>query len=91
MSAGFPFDKIKIDQSFIRGEPDDITNQAIVCAVAALGQRLGIATMAEGVETKEQLDRIATDGCTDIQGYYISKPIAADKVDEYLQEKAGLA
>jgi diguanylate cyclase (GGDEF)-like protein len=87
----FPFDKIKIDQSFIRGEPDNITNQAIVCAVAALGQRLGIPTIAEGVETKEQLDRIATDGCTDIQGYYISKPIAADDVDGYLQENAGIA
>ncbi len=80
----FPFDKIKIDQSFVRTQPDDSTARAIVNAIAALGHSLGIKTIAEGVETDEQLALVAASGCTDVQGYLISKPLAADKLDEFL-------
>ena len=63
----FPFDKIKIDQSFVRGADDSEDCKAILKAVAAIGLSLGIKTTAEGVETAEQLLRIRTDGCTQVQ------------------------
>jgi diguanylate cyclase (GGDEF)-like protein len=84
----FPFDKIKIDQSFIRGNPDDPSNMAIVRAIAALGKALGMTTTAEGVETQEQLDRVTADGCTDVQGYLISQPLAPELIGEFLQSHA---
>jgi diguanylate cyclase (GGDEF)-like protein len=71
----FPFDKIKIDGSFIR----DITEQGlpIVRAVAAMGTGLGIVTTAEGVETAEQLKLLEREGCTEVQGYLLSQPLPA--------------
>jgi diguanylate cyclase (GGDEF)-like protein len=80
----FPFDRIKIDQSFIRGTSNDAVGRAIVRAVASLGQSLGMATVAEGVETEEQLARIISDGCTDVQGYLISRPIPPEQIDSFL-------
>lgn len=81
----FPFDKIKIDQSFVRGQSDDPSGMAIVRAIAGLGQSLGMATLAEGVETEEQLARVAADGCTDVQGYLISRPLPPERIGEFLQ------
>lgn len=80
----FPFDKIKIDQSFVRGNADEPNRLAIVRAIAALGQSLGMTTTAEGVETDEQLARIEADGCTDVQGYLISRPMPADDIEHFL-------
>jgi EAL domain-containing protein (putative c-di-GMP-specific phosphodiesterase class I) len=70
----FPFDKIKIDRSFIRdlGETPDCA--AIIKAVTGLGTSLGIATTAEGVETEKQLEMLREQGCSQFQGYYFSKP-----------------
>ncbi len=71
----FPFDKIKIDQSFVRdliAKPDSI---AIIRAVAGLGQSFGMATTAEGVETREQFDQMRAEGCTEVQGFFFSKPM----------------
>ncbi len=87
----FPFDKIKIDRSFIRELTVDPECHAIVVAVLNLGRSLKIATTAEGVETAEQLDRLRHDGCDEIQGYLISRPLRADEVDRLLQERAELA
>ena len=88
----FPFDKIKIDQSFIRGAIDEASSTAIIRAIAALGQSLGMTTTAEGVETEEQLDRVTSAGCTDIQGYLISKPLPLEGVSPFLQSwKQGAA
>ncbi|GJD96677.1 bifunctional diguanylate cyclase/phosphodiesterase [Methylobacterium iners] len=72
----FPFDKIKIDRSFIReiGDPDAA---AIVRAVVGLGTHLGIAITAEGVETREQLDQVRSEGCTEVQGFLFSQPLPA--------------
>ena len=81
----FPFDKIKIDQSFVRGNPDDPSSVAIVRAIAALGKALGMTTTAEGVETEEQLARVTADGCTDVQGYLISRPLAPELIEEFLE------
>ena len=66
-----PLDKIKIDQSFIRGLPDAPDAMAIVRAVARLAGDLGMVTTAEGVETEAQLDVLAQLGCTQAQGFLI--------------------
>ena len=71
----FPFDKIKIDQSFVRDSATRPDCLAIVKSVASLGQSLGMSTTAEGVETEEQLNLIREMGCNDVQGYYYSRPV----------------
>ena len=81
----FPFDKIKIDQSFVRASIDDPSSMAIVRAIAALGQSLGMTTTAEGDETEEQMARILADGCTDVQGYLISRPLPPEQIANFLQ------
>jgi diguanylate cyclase (GGDEF)-like protein len=80
----FPFDKIKIDQSFVRdliNRPDSI---AIIRAVAALGKSFGMTTLAEGVETQEQVDLMRAEGCTEVQGYFYSRPVPASEVARLL-------
>jgi EAL domain-containing protein (putative c-di-GMP-specific phosphodiesterase class I) len=69
----FPFTKIKIDQCFVRSlfENDGL---AIVRAVIGLGRSLNMTVTAEGVETAEQLQALAAEGCCDVQGYYFSPP-----------------
>ncbi|WP_238256529.1 putative bifunctional diguanylate cyclase/phosphodiesterase [Methylorubrum podarium] len=73
----FPFDKIKIDQSFVRGMEDNAECGAIVRAIARLGASLGMRTTAEGVETPTQLDAIRAEGCTEVQGYLTGRPMPA--------------
>lgn len=68
----FPYDKIKIDGSFVREISDEQSSLAIVRAVTGLGTSLGIVTTAEGVETKEQLERVRAEGCSEVQGFYFS-------------------
>jgi EAL domain-containing protein (putative c-di-GMP-specific phosphodiesterase class I) len=70
----FPFDRIKIDQSFIRELSTDKDSLAILRAVVGLGRSLGIVTTAEGVETRDQLAILRTEGCTDAQGFFLSRP-----------------
>jgi predicted signal transduction protein with EAL and GGDEF domain len=76
----FPFDKIKIDQSFIFDMSDDGDSLAIVRAVIAMGSSLGITTTAEGVETPEQFKQLKLEGCTEVQGYLFSPPRPAADV-----------
>jgi len=76
----FPFDKIKLDGSFVQNLTTDRDSQAIIRAVAGLGDSLGITTTAEGVETQEQFEMIRAEGYTEIQGYYFSMPLPADEV-----------
>jgi EAL domain-containing protein (putative c-di-GMP-specific phosphodiesterase class I) len=92
----FPFDKIKIDRSFVAELADASHNSvAIVRTVAALGKGLGIATTAEGVETKEQFEQVRAEGYTEIQGYYLSRPVPLAEVTDLLgrqtKKAAGLA
>jgi diguanylate cyclase (GGDEF)-like protein len=70
----FPFDKIKIDRSFVTDLEQNADSAAIVHAILGLGHSLGIATCAEGVETKAQLTYLRREGCSEVQGYYYSKP-----------------
>jgi len=74
----FPFDKIKIDRSFAKDLSVKPDGHAIIRAIAGLGKSLGMTTVAEGVETPDQMQRIRAEGCTDVQGYLISKPVPAD-------------
>ena len=77
----FPFDKIKIDRSFIADLSEaNVDAIAVVRSVARLGASLGMATTAEGVETKDQLDLVRAEGCTEIQGYYICRPSPASEI-----------
>jgi diguanylate cyclase (GGDEF)-like protein len=70
----FPFDKLKIDQSFVREMETRPDCRAIVKAIAGLASQLGITTTAEGVETVEQLDQIRQAGCGEAQGFYFDRP-----------------
>jgi diguanylate cyclase (GGDEF)-like protein len=86
----FPFDKIKIDQSFVRELAERPDSMAIVRAVAGLGASLGVSTTAEGVETEEQLERLRGEGCTEVQGYLFSRPKPACDIMEFLRAKTQL-
>ncbi len=74
----FPFDKIKIDQSFVRDLEKRGDARAIVRAISGLGGSLGMRTSAEGVETPEQFEQLRADGCTEGQGYLFGRPIPGD-------------
>jgi len=77
----FPFDKIKIDRSFVKDITEDAGSLYIVRAVAALAHGMGMAATAEGVETKEQLDKITAVGCTEMQGYLFSRPLPLREIE----------
>jgi diguanylate cyclase (GGDEF)-like protein len=83
----FPFNKIKIDQSFIRDLPTKEDSLAIVRAVVGLSSSLGITTTAEGVETSEQLARLKTEGCDEVQGFLFSEPRPASEVEVLLRDQ----
>jgi len=77
----FPFDKIKIDRSFVKDITENTGSLNIVRAVAALANGMGMTATAEGVETSEQLDKITSEGCTEMQGYLFSKPLPAREIE----------
>ena len=83
----FPFDKIKIDQSFIRDLADGGDSLAIVRAVTGLGSSLGVSTIAEGVETTEQLNRLKAEGCTEVQGFLLGAAKPASEAIRHLGAK----
>jgi diguanylate cyclase (GGDEF)-like protein/PAS domain S-box-containing protein len=80
----FPFDKIKIDRSFIQDLTGNPGGRAIFRAIAALGTSLRMATTAEGVETMAQFAIVRTEGCTEVQGYLFGEPTPAKNVRELL-------
>src|SRR5215467_7695560 len=71
----FPFEKLKIDKSFVAELSNRAECAAIVCAVIGLGRSLGIGTTAEGVETREQFELLRAAGCREAQGYLLSRPV----------------
>jgi len=87
----FPFDKIKIDRSFVRDMLVRKDCQAIIRAVVGLARSLGITTIIEGIETKEQLDTARAEGCDEGQGYLFSKPMPENEVAEFLAKRARVA
>jgi EAL domain-containing protein (putative c-di-GMP-specific phosphodiesterase class I) len=84
----FPFDKIKIDSSFITELATRDDSMAIVRAVTGLGKSLGMVTTAEGVETSEQLTLLRAEGCTEMQGYLFSRPIPSSEVERMLARES---
>lgn len=83
----FPFDKIKIDRSFMRDLKSKGDSLAIIKAVIGLGQSLGMSTTAEGIETEEQLAAVRDQGCNEVQGFLFSPPVSATKVSEMLADQ----
>ncbi|MBS0243104.1 MAG: EAL domain-containing protein, partial [Proteobacteria bacterium] len=81
----FPFDKIKIDQSFVRDLPQRRNCEAIVGAVAKLAMSLDMTTVAEGVETEEHLARVKAAGCNQVQGYLFSRPVPGDQIVDVVE------
>jgi diguanylate cyclase (GGDEF)-like protein len=76
----FPFNKIKIDKSFVHDLSQNEDAMAIIRAVASLGNSLGITTTGEGVETQIELDYLRQEGCTEAQGYLFSKPVRPEEI-----------
>ena len=84
----FPFDKIKIDRSFMRDLESRGDSLAIIKAVIGLGHSLGMSTTAEGVETEEQLKAVREQGCNEVQGFLFSPPLEAGQVAALLAADA---
>ena len=84
----FPIDILKIDQSFVHDIATDPNDAAIVIAIITLAHALGIQTIAEGVETREQAQFLRKHGCEAMQGFYFSKPIEADALAALLRKQA---
>jgi EAL domain-containing protein (putative c-di-GMP-specific phosphodiesterase class I) len=87
----FPFDTLKLDRSFVQTAPEQPASAAIVEAIIALAARLGMATVAEGIETQAQLDFLTQRGCALAQGYLFARPLAAAEAQAYLARFGGPA
>ena len=81
----FPFDKIKIDQSFIRGLGDDPSALSIVDAILAMGRSLDMKVIAEGIETDQQLQILRGQHCAEVQGFLLGRPMPSADVGQYLE------
>ena len=86
----FPFDRLKIDQSFVRGLPDDPDDLAIVAAIIAMGKALGLTVIAEGVETQAQWDILQSLGCEEAQGFFVCKPVPAAEFAQFMQHRSNV-
>jgi diguanylate cyclase len=84
----FPFDKIKLDQSFVKRLPDDTAAGAIVRTVLALGESLHMPVLAEGIETEAQWNFLAREGCAKGQGYLFAKPVAVTQLPTVIEAAA---
>ena len=84
----FPFDKIKLDQTFVKRLPDDASAAAIVRTVLALGESLHMPVLAEGIETEAQWDFLAQAGCAKGQGYLFARPVAVTQLPTVIEAAA---
>jgi EAL domain-containing protein (putative c-di-GMP-specific phosphodiesterase class I) len=83
----FPIDTLKVDRSFIRDIPQDADDKAITEAIIAMGRSLKLTVVAEGVETLEQETFLHDHGCDETQGFFFSKPVAADQFATLLRRR----
>jgi diguanylate cyclase (GGDEF)-like protein/PAS domain S-box-containing protein len=88
--SGFPFDKIKIDRSFVHDITENPVNAAIATATIAMAKSLNLAVVAEGVETEAQMEFLRTRQCEAMQGYLFSKPLPPADVEQLLRDHASL-
>jgi EAL domain-containing protein (putative c-di-GMP-specific phosphodiesterase class I) len=86
----FPFNRIKIDRSFVSLMCESRESQAIVKAVAELGIALGMTTTAEGVETEDQFRLVRENGCTDVQGWLFGRPMPISEVYALFEQPKAL-
>jgi diguanylate cyclase (GGDEF)-like protein/PAS domain S-box-containing protein len=84
----FPIDRLKIDQSFVRDITTDHDDAAITSAIIALTRNLGLKTIAEGVETREQLEFLRAHGCDEVQGFLLGRPVEASACPALLAGEA---
>ena len=82
----FPIDKLKIDQSFVREMNADSTQLAIIKTIITLARQLRLRALAEGVESKEELEQLKKCGCEEVQGYYFSPPLPAGQFVEWFEK-----
>jgi len=80
----FPFDKIKVDRTFVSGLTEGDEHAAIVRAVVSLARALGMMTIAEGIETSDQQRAVTALGCDEAQGFLFSAPVPVEQVPEIL-------
>jgi diguanylate cyclase (GGDEF)-like protein/PAS domain S-box-containing protein len=85
----FPLDRLKIDQSFVRDLTIESVNEAIIKSVVALGKSLKIKTIAEGVETAEELNALRKLDCDELQGYYFAKPLSSEEFIKWFAMRCG--
>jgi EAL domain-containing protein (putative c-di-GMP-specific phosphodiesterase class I) len=81
-------DQLKIDQSFVRGLHRDRADEAIVSTVISLARKLGLRTVAEGVESAEQLEFLRDNGCDEAQGYLLGMPLTLEEFAALLSKAA---
>jgi EAL domain-containing protein (putative c-di-GMP-specific phosphodiesterase class I) len=86
----FPIDALKIDQSFVRDLTMDEDDAGIVTAVIGMGKSLHMLVVAEGVETREQLEVLQEHGCHQGQGYYFYRPVPAEEFGRLLERDTAL-
>lgn len=86
----FPINKLKIDQSFVRNLTTDGNDSILVKAIIAMGEALNLTTIAEGVELQEQFDFLRQEGCNEIQGYLLARPMPASQFEVFFNERKNL-
>ena len=89
--SNFPFDKLKIDQAFIRDITTDKTAASLATSIISMAHSLGVTVIAEGVETEEQVKFLRNYQCDEIQGYYLSEPVTAAEYTKLLSKQTSVA
>jgi diguanylate cyclase len=84
----FPFDKLKVDRSFVQRLESDAGSRAIVKAIIAMSRSLNLEVTAEGVETIEQFQLLCDQGCHELQGFLLGRPMPREAVDQFLRDRA---
>ena len=87
MITTLPIDTLKLDMQFVRTAFRDRKDMRMIEAVVSLARSLGLTTIAEGVETEEQLQALKALGCDIVQGYFFSKPLPAKEFESFVREK----
>jgi EAL domain-containing protein (putative c-di-GMP-specific phosphodiesterase class I) len=87
----FPLDTIKIDRSFIRDVASGSEDKALAEAVIAMGRTLSLTVVAQGVETKAQVDFLREHACDELQGFYFNRPVPAEQFEKLLQTQSDIA
>ncbi len=83
----FSFDKIKIDRSFVQGQMSDPGVRVILETMLTMSHRLGLLTVAEGIETQEQLALLRDQGCAEFQGYLLGRPMPPEAVRGFIVDQ----